>query len=534
MVAEEKQKRPLRVWTVRSLPAVLAGLVSLTVYARTLAQGLTWSHNGADGGDFLAAALVRGVPHPPGYPVYQLLLRAVISVLPSNPARAGNWLSAICAALAVAALADLVRRHLTTDRWQGPIALSAALVWGLSPALWSQAVITEAYALNALIVILLLRCAWLWRGAREAGESGARWLIAGSFLFGIGLGNHLSLVLLLPGLAVWWWDNRTVPANSNPTPRVRITAGALAALTLGLTAYLYLPLAAAGDPPVNWGDPSTPERFWQVVSGAIYRGLPFGIAPGYLPGRLAAWIQEALTQLGGGPWGTALMLIGLWQIDRRDHAWWRLTVLVALAYSVYAIGYDTADSYVYLVPVWGMAALWLAAGLRQSVQFVGQVAPRFDHPRVAQGLNVLLIVVLLALPGISLWRSWGEMDLSQDRTAQAFVETVLAEAEPGAIILVETDNPTFALWYALYGLAQRADLIPINVNLYIHDWYQDTLANTHPELAARRGENQLPVLDQLLVGLSDQHPIYRAEKLSAWFSQFEEHPGGTLIRLVPR
>ena len=41
----------------------------------TAAPGLTWAHFGADGGDLLAAAAVHGIPHPPGYPLYLLLLR---------------------------------------------------------------------------------------------------------------------------------------------------------------------------------------------------------------------------------------------------------------------------------------------------------------------------------------------------------------------------------------------------------------------------------------------------------------------------
>ena len=52
------------------------------------------------------------MPHPSGYPTYQLLLRAAIALFPGEPARAGNWLSALCAAAAVALFADLAGRML--------------------------------------------------------------------------------------------------------------------------------------------------------------------------------------------------------------------------------------------------------------------------------------------------------------------------------------------------------------------------------------------------------------------------------------
>ena len=136
-------------------PALITGGLALALYARTLAPGLTWAHNGADGGDLLAAALTHGVPHPSGYPAYQLLLASALKLAPGEPARIGNWLSAISAALAVALLTDLARRTLAEQRWRNIAALAAGLIFATSPGLWSQAVITEVYAPNALAAVLL-------------------------------------------------------------------------------------------------------------------------------------------------------------------------------------------------------------------------------------------------------------------------------------------------------------------------------------------------------------------------------------------
>ena len=101
------------------LPAV-AGVCALLLYALCLAPGLTWAHDGADGGDLLAAALTHGVPHPTGYPTYQIVLRAAIALFPGEPARAGNWLSAGCAAAATVLVADLMLRMLPHRPWRGP------------------------------------------------------------------------------------------------------------------------------------------------------------------------------------------------------------------------------------------------------------------------------------------------------------------------------------------------------------------------------------------------------------------------------
>ena len=554
-------------------PAPAAGLLALALYARTLAPGLTWAHNGADGGDFLAAALTGGAPHPPGYPTYQLLLRAAIALFPGEPARAGNWLSALCAAMATALLADLARRSLTGRRWRGFIALVAALAWAASPMLWGQAVITEVYTPNALFAVALLWLAWRWRESLDDGRP-RRWLIGAGFILGLGLGNHLSLALMLPGLAVWAWSNRRAKTNKNGTrtsadERGRILSGvsafirvhlrsdlktvalALAALALGLSVYAYLPLAAASQPPVNWGDPRSLSGFWWLVSGRVYGRLVFGVGLPYLPGRLAAWVAEALRQFGG-PWSALIALVGLWQIDRRDHAWWRLTGLVALAYSLYAVGYNTADSYVYLIPVWAVAALWLAEGLAWGFRILrlgpsmnsggasGQVSDfgfrnTLHAPRSTfYVLRALLLAALIALPAISVGRFWGESDLHNDHAAQDFVAAALSAAEPDAVILTATDEPTFALWYARYGLGLRPDLTPINVNLYVYPWYQATLATTHPFLVAISGDSDLPTLDRLVAAVAAERPLYRAEPLNLIFAGFVEKPAGVLVRMTPR
>jgi hypothetical protein len=506
--------------TLRPLwPSLTAGALALALYARTLAPGLTWAHAGADGGDLLAAALTAGVPHPPGYPLYQLLLRAILALVPGDPARLGAWLSAICAALAVGLLTDLARRTLPEQPWRGAVALVAGLAWAASPTLWAQAVITEVYTLNALIVVSLLWLAWRWRAAVQSGRTGTAWLVGTGLLLGLGLGNHLSLVWLLPGLAAWLWSNRADLRRMPVRSWIAVGAAGLA----GVSVYLYLPLMAAGAPPINWGDPRTPAQFWWLVSGRAYRGLPFGVELVYLPGRLAAWMADALRQLGG-PWGALIALAGLWRTDRRDHAWWRLTGLTALAFSLYAIGYDAADSFVYLIPVWAVAALWLAAGMDWGLG-IADCGLRF-------AICSLLFALLLALPGVSLVRFWGEMDLSRDREASDYVAGVLAAAAPDGVILTAGDEPTFALWYARYGLGQRPDLIPLNVNLYVFPWYQETLARTHPALVEMAGGAALPPLDQLVARLMLQRPVYRAEPLNVTFPGLSERPAGPLVEMM--
>ena len=514
-------------------PAPVAGALAFALYALTLAPGLTWAHNGADGGDFLAAALTNGVPHPSGYPTYLLLLRAAIALLPVEPARAGNWLSALCAAAAVGVLADLAMRVVAraseeaapaARRWHVAAGVSAALTWAASQALWSQAVITEVYALNALAVAVVFWLLWRWRDAVEAGRRGHAWLAAAGLVLGLGLGAHLSLVLLLPAAGIWIWEGRRQAGR--PLREDLLTAAAAAAL--GLAVYAYLPLAAATRPPVNWEDPVTPTGLWALVSGRIYQGMLFSVRPAFLLGRAAAWVGEVARQLGG-PWSAVLALAGLWRLDQRQHGWWRVTVLTALLFSVYAITYNTPDSFVYLIPAWAVLACWLAVGFDWLRETLGRTRLRAGPA----ALGLLMTLLLCAAPAICVGRFWHENDLRRDTAAREFITHALADAAPDAVLLTAADEPTFALWYAVYGLRQRPDIAPVNANLYVFGWYRRTLAGLYPDLAAAMGDpNAAPRLDLFLKNAAAARPIYRDARLALRLPGLVEQPAGSLVRLV--
>lgn len=569
----------LRAAIGRRWPALLAGLLALALYARTLAPGLTWAHHGADGGDLLAAALTAGVPHPTGYPTYQLLLRSAIALFPGEPARAGNWLSALAAACAVAVVTDLARRVLTSSWGQGQnrhdlIALTAGLTWAASPLLWSQAVITEVYTVHALAVVFILWLLWRWHETRQAGGPAHGWLAVAGLAWGLGLGNHLSLALMAPAVVVWvrcglaapacgQKGRRTlaqdhgpgqVPASGflRPLLPARPWGMLLAGLALGLSVYTYLPLAAAAGPAINWGDPSTPAGFWWIISGRAYAALFLGIAPGDLLARVAAWARMAAGELGGGPWGLLLALAGLWWTDRHQHRWWQTTGLIALAYTAYSLAYRTTDSYVYLLPVWAMAALWLATGLGWMIAAIGERAPKpVSAPadatcgarriRTAKAVTTkgrifgatFLLTVLL--PVAAVLANWHANDLSRDSEARDFVSAALAEAEPGALILTAGDRTTFALWYAVYGRGQRRDIVPLNVHLYEFEWYRVTLHLHHPDLTQVEDVCTTATPLELLVkqALMAGRPVYRAEPMDLILPDTREAPTGVLVRIRP-
>lgn len=461
------------------LPTLVFGL-ALAVYGLTAPTGLTWANASADGGELITAALVRGIPHPTGYPTWTLLA-TLCSKLPFGaPAWRIAALSMLSAAAAAACVTATVPR-LVGSRSQGTAlaAVLAGLTLALSPLLWGQAIVAEVYALHAAFAAAILSALTRWQQSPQH-----RWAALVGALWGLGLGNHLTLIWLLPAVVAVAWPHR------------RSWLVLLAALLAGLTVYAYLPLAAAANPPINWGQPRTINGFWWLVSGQLYHGYAFAVPWPDVPGRIAAWTRTLWHELM--PWGVVAALAGLGLLSTRQRA---LTLGMALSLLLslfWAISYNTSDSLLFALPVWVILALWLGVGLAAALDWL---AVRWPH---RLGLTALLAAALVLLPAAA---RWPDLNLRHDQSAEQFYQHTLAVLEPDAVVLTEGDRATFALWYARYGLQLRPDIAPISRALWALPSYRATIIGQHPALSS------LATLDEaeFARAVARQQPLYWVE-----------------------
>lgn len=506
--------------------SVTAGVsvTSFLVYFFSMAPGLTWAHQGADGGELIAAAVVNGVPHPPGYPLYMVLLQAWLALTNTlRPDADLNWrgalFSALCAALSVG-FTYLTARYLLRQNCHGLLwAALAALAWAVSPILWMQAVITEVYALHALLLAVL--------GWAVLVHPDKLWYVV--IPIALGIANHLTFVLLLPAALyiLWAQRNRTTSRQRSAQWRglLPIVATFALGLVLGALLYLRVPLVAARTPPVNWGYADNWNGFWWLVSGAAYRGYLFASPASSLLSRLAGWAYTATVQYT--PVGLALALTGLAYWDRTAGHLRNFSLLWVTPISAYALGYYTRDSDIYLLPVAWIMAIWLAAGLAQVDAWAAQ---RLASPTAQPRLNLTPAGLLLAglvglgLIGITAWR-WNGSSLVDDHEAHDYLKQVGAVLEPESIVVTLEDRETFALWFGAWGSRELAGVTPINESLYQFDWYRRLQADLHPGIP---GIDQS--VDAVVAANRGQRPIYFAQ-MPANIAQTDVTQVGPLWRL---
>lgn len=510
-------------------PPVLLFILTFAVYCATLAPTITWAHDGADGGDLITAAYNLGIAHPPGYPTY-VLLGKLFTLLPvGDVAFRVNLMSAFFAATTVV-LAYLALRLLLTQMEDMTstviIAAVSALFLAFSRTFWSQALIAEVYSLNAFFVGLMIYLVTLW-WLRSAGGKGGRggWLLwVASFVFGLGLGNHLSMVLLLPGMLYLVVRRGRREAQT--------WLGMAAFLLMGLGVYVYLPWRAAQHPPINWGNPSAFSGFWWTVSASIYREYAFGLPLVYLPARLAS-AANTLAQQFTWP-GLALGMAGVWYLwDRqRDYLLFSLASFAATA--TYAITYNTPDSYVYLIPCFLVFALWIGVGAR--FVFDDLVYPwlrtRWSSASSRRaGLSVFSAVLLL-VPAFLIVGNYSELDLSQDRTAYEYAAEVFSNTPREALIIADTDAHIFALWYFRYVVAPQSSPVVVAKGLVQYPWYRENVRRHHPQVSMPTGRTD-PYAEvfSLIDGNMPHRPVYLTDADGVIMARYRYSQVGTMYRL---
>src|SRR5215212_2203865 len=362
------QEKPPYLW------AALTALVVLAIYLATLAPTTAFW----DTSEYIAAAKVLGIPHPPGNPLF-VILAHTFGLLPLAGAYAVriNLFAALTSAGAAGLwflVAERWLRTIVTNRWaRYGAAFGGVLVGATSWTVWNQSTVNEkVYTLSLLSIALVMWLVVRW-GDDEPGTHRDRWLVLIAYVLTLTSTNHLMGVLALPALAVYvlWTDWRTVLrpwaivtfyalllAVSGQwiamlhggtvggililltlvvlgyaiwqTPRDPLVYLGLLAVVVGISLnYFWLPLRAAQYPPIN---ESAPVGFLsqglQDVLNRVQYGKPeLSQRQATFGAQLANFWQYFSWQFARD-WGrvgaaatglfTVLGLTGLWEQWKRD------------------------------------------------------------------------------------------------------------------------------------------------------------------------------------------------------------------------
>ena len=408
-----------RAWADRALYFSLFA-IPLVLYLRTLAPGVGTK----DGFELQVVSATLGIAHPTGYPLFTLLGRLFIALVPvGSPAYRINLMCALFAALSVPPIYAVGLRVLKS---RAPAAM-AALTFALTPTFWTQASIPEKYTLNTCFVALVIYLAIRW--AEEKSERKARLFYWLAFVYGLSLTHHRTMLLLAPALALWVL--LTEPGLLRQPKRLLVALGLFAA---PLLLYLYIPWRAYAQ-----GWQMTWAEFLAQISGSEY--APALRFDEWLtsPERRATYLRFLRNQFGllGIGLGVAGWLSLLWR-----HRRFALFSFVTWAvYVIFSIGYHAYYNDVnYFLPSHLIFALWIGAGLHALAGGAAVMFQRLKHNRSLAHVGAVAYWMLVTLLPLSLiWTHLPEVDMSQAQNDLPWSEYVLSLDLPrNATILADS------------------------------------------------------------------------------------------------
>jgi tetratricopeptide (TPR) repeat protein len=491
-------------------------LIALLLYSWTLAPTVTLT----DSGELIVVARGLGIAHPPGVPLW-IILAHLASLVPfGNIAVRINLSSALFAALACAmltlAVAELTitasylatskrrKRGAQTKKTEesgvahlivAAPAVGAGLLMAFSRTLWSYATITEVYALNTLLILVIFFLMLRWRRwivadrmhigtAINAAEVTSRitsydaYLYAAALVFGLALGvHHVTVALTLPAIAFMVFRTQGVRffTSSRLLYAALISIGALVAV------YAYLPLAASRSPVINWGHPRSLQQIWWHITGRQYQ-VYFSFKPEIMGEQFAEFCRMALREFGF-PWlplSLVLAFAGFVDAFKRDRTtfWFLLTIIIAdLAY---ALSYEIAeDKDAYYLPTF--ISIAIAAGLG-----IGWMIRRaVSKPVLVGKLSVVVATVVLLVCAITLAANWPFNNRRQYFIAHDYVENLLSTIAPNSLLLTLDWQVVSPMFYAQEIEQRRRDVKVVDINLLRRSWYFDYLSRAYPGLVER-------------------------------------------------
>ena len=463
---------PYRPWTPRhawdrgdgALAGALGG-AALLLYSRTLAPGLT--SQSVDSNELITKSAEGTLAHQPGAPVYTWLAHGFTWLPFGEVATRVNWMSALAAALAVGVLYLLLVRHGTGTRLP---ALAGAVLFGLAPTFWSQAVIAELYTPNLAILSLALLALLEWAAARSAAPArrGRAWLVLAVALFGLSLGIHPSNGLYLPAcglFALLGWPVRRTGATAPARAAGRrfdlpggVLAGAVGLVTV-VVPYAWVYAALPQVPPGQGLPAAAPgwPLFSQATLGA-FSDLRFAYSAAELPDRFALFLH--LLDLNLGPLGLALAALGTVVLVARRGRLAALLLPLALANILFFVDYKVPDIDVFFIPAFWVAFCLLALGLHAVAALVSAGLGRVPAlGRAAPWLPGTVIAALLLRAAAGAWGlSYPLNDQSQAYNFRDFYGNVFAMLPPAAYVYGRGSVFGYDLLYYTQLYTVRPDL----------------------------------------------------------------------------
>lgn len=215
-------------------------------------HNLSPSVYGVDVGDLVTASAVHGVAHPSGYPLFTLL-GTLFLLLPfdATPAWKVGLISVLSASCGVVVMYALILSLLG----KRVLAFLTAATMAFSYLYWLYAEVAEVFTFTSVLMLLSFFLAVQYFKTKKRN-----YILLLSFVFGIAIAHHEILALLIPSLAILVFS-----ANWRIIRDWKLILVCIGLIGLGFLPYLYILIAAQGNPPINWSNVHNLSNLFHLI-----------------------------------------------------------------------------------------------------------------------------------------------------------------------------------------------------------------------------------------------------------------------------
>ncbi len=440
--------------------AILLPLFLFVIVVSLYIHHLSPSVYGGDVGDLVSAITVIGVPHPPGYPLYTLL-GILFNTLPFNEPPA--WKIGLISALSAAAAVVVVYLIVTLLLKNKVLGVMTALTLGFYYLFWLYAEVAELFALNYLISLILIFLGVLYYTYKKR-----LYLYLLSLFLGLTLTHHHFSILLFPsiGIIVLATDWRIIKK-----PKLLLKCFLL--FVVGLLPYLYVPLAASGNPPINWNNASTFNNFLHLVLRKDYSinlNTDVDFTMRFL--SLKAYALDVFFQLT--PAVVGLSFIGMIALLLKRKFILFLYFFLGFFFSgpFFFVYSSTQIQSVFTQSVverfYGVSVVFLVLffpfGVSFLLDFVTKLFTAVSTKKRVAYYRYIFLGIFFIIPLLLFKNNFVKTDLHTVLMGDYLGYDILAYVPSKSVVFLDNDTTLFNTLYMKYSLGMREDVEIINFN----------------------------------------------------------------------
>ncbi len=482
--------------------AVLTGLFVFLIYLTTLAPSVVE----IDSGELTTVQALLGIAHPTGYPLFTMIGH-LFSLIPFPFSKVFqlNLLTAIWCSLAVGVfvytakfildnihefkvdkpvkktiapkkkgkkekslpnVSKVLKNEITeSKRFFAPVL--GGLILAFSRTFWFQSTSVEVYSLQlflfTLIIFSLVR-AFISKEKTFKLSLKNPWIVFAIFL-ALGFSNHMTTLLILPAAAYLFF----LKFGFNKESFIKIGLMLIFFIPLLIIMYSYLPIRAAQNPPLNWGNPTDLAKIYRHVSGKQYQVWLFTSITAAKK-QLIYFINNLPNEFSIGLFIALIGLFFSYKIGKRIFVFLLILFLFTVLYSINYEIHDI-DSYFLLA--------YIALGFF-SVFGIVYILNTLKLNKYSYLLSTSLILIFIV---VQVYSNYSEVNQSDTYIFKDYTKGLIGSTNKNSLILsYQWDYFVSASYYFQYVENYRRDVTIVDKELLRRSWYYHQIQTDHPHV----------------------------------------------------